>query len=351
MFRKSERKKKFLPFVLFRMFLSLIMLVVLSLLVYQALIYFSGNNEKESAAQILAKFKTNPQGTIISLLTASKPAENLTRFLGLNLPKDTNQVGQQNTSQKPQAGGKLAFRFAVVADSHNENNNLSKALKQTKDSGAKFVIGLGDYTDTGTISELQAAKDTFEASGLPYYLTAGDHDLWDSRDKKLPSISRFSEVFGSAYQSFIDSNIRFVLVCNADNYVGVDDLQMGWLKETLSEESTSQLKTTFVFLHEALMHPSSDRFMGSPHKDEGETGNKIVAGQAQTLIEMFKKAGVAEVFAGDIHAYSRYEDPKTGLKMITAGALTRERNLQPPRFLMVDVFENGSYNVLDTELK
>jgi len=186
---------------------------------------------------------------------------------------------------------------------------------------------------------------------IPPYVTAGDHDLWDARDKTASAVINFNQVFKSPNQTFIDSGIRFVIVFNADNYEGIDSLQMAWLKEILGEKSRSS-KNTFVFLHEALMHPSSDRFMGSAVKDEEKGGeaNKIIAGQAQTLIQVFKDAGVSEVFAGDIHAYSRYSDPKTGLKMTTVGALTSERNLEKPSFVIVDVYENGGYNVSKVEI-
>jgi len=59
---------------------------------------------------------------------------------------------------------------------------------------------------------------------------------------------------------------------------------------------------------------------------------------------------IAAVFAGNIHAYSSYNG-KSGLPMFTIGAVTADRNVQLPRFAIVDVYENGSYNVEDIEIK
>ena len=54
------------------------------------------------------------------------------------------------------------MRVALVSDSHNENDLLEKALAQAAGEGINFVIGLGDYTNTGTVEELQAAKNVFD---------------------------------------------------------------------------------------------------------------------------------------------------------------------------------------------
>ena len=50
--------------------------------------------------------------------------------------------------------------FAVVADSHNANDNLQKALDRAKEAGVDYVIGLGDYTQVGSIEELPTIKET-----------------------------------------------------------------------------------------------------------------------------------------------------------------------------------------------
>ena len=72
--------------------------------------------------------------------------------------------------------------------------------------------------------------------------------------------------------------------------------------------------------------------------------------QAAHLIDIFKKNGVDEVFAADTHYFTRYTEPTMNLKMTTSGAVTSDRNPQTPRFIMVDVFENGTYQVKETEV-
>lgn len=327
MFRKKReyhKRSSFLPMVIFRMLLSLTMFAVLGLGVYQAYKYFTGADP----------LKMDPQAIILSA-----PA-----IFGFNIPDSlTTKLGKNPEPGSPFEEGKLLVRFALVADSHNNNENLTKALISAKKEGAKFVIGLGDYSDVGTIEELQKAKETFLSSGLPFYVTAGDHDLWDARDKGQSSAGRFSEVFGSTFQSFSDSNIRFIILFNSDNYEGVDALQKKWLQDALESPEAKEAKKIFVFLHEPLYHPSSDHMMG-------KVTAKLSA-QAAGLTQIMKEGGVSEVFAGDVHSFGRYDDPKSGLKMTVVGALSSERNVQKPRFAIVDVFDTGGYKVKDLEIK
>lgn len=352
MFKSEGRRKRrgFGPLTIFRLILSLVMFLILGLAAYQAFKYFSG--ETTPSPELILK---DPKAALISIVTSEDSAKVLFGLLGFDLKGKQNSSDKadsttalskppssQPKNQPKKTSSKLLFKFGVASDSHNDNENLGKGLELLKSKGAKLVILLGDFGDTGSIAELQAAKKVLDGAGLPYYATAGDHDLWEAREKGLPAESNFAKVFGSPYQSFIDSNIRFVIVYNSDNYLGVDPVQMDWLEGVLSEESNTNKTGTFVFLHEPLKHPTSDRVMG-------KTTPKLLT-QAQRLINIFDEAGVLGAFSGDIHAYSRYEDEKSGLKMTTVGAVTAVRNLQLPRVLMVDVYDDGSYNVEDLEI-
>ncbi|MBI4037005.1 metallophosphoesterase [Candidatus Daviesbacteria bacterium] len=326
--------------------LSLTMIAILGLGVYQAFRYFSGSSPA----------KLDPKTLIISLLGSNSASQTITNILGTKFSKFNLSVGEKKPDVKsgdddfvPE--GNPILKFALVADSHNDNESLAKALSQAKQAGASFVIGLGDFSDTGTLDELQKAKDVFEASGLPFYLTAGDHDLWAARDKGLNAAANFSEVFDSPYQTFRSSNIQFVIVYNSDNYRGLDGVERQWLEDTLQKAQENKPKAILVFLHEPLYHPTSDHFMGSPRKGEEQQNNQEIINQAKELIKLFKDNNVAGVIAGDTHAFLRYRDPDTGLKLTTTGAVTRERNAEPPKFAVVDVYQDGSYNISDIEIK
>ncbi len=349
MFKQTEpvrRKKGFLPLTVLRLFLSLVIMAIFAVGVYQAFRYFSG----------LDPLEVNPNTLIGSLLASDSVGSTISRYLDVTLPggrqplkslssrfpiQDKVVSGDNQPDTKSQ--GELLYKFAVVADSHNDNTDLDKALSQAKVAGAKFIIGLGDWSQVGTVKELEEAKAVFDASSLPYYVTAGDHDLWDSRNKDWLPLADFNQVFGPAYQTFSDGNIRYIIIDNSDSNGGLGVEQTDWLKATLQSIQSKPPAATFLFMHMPLYHPTSDHVMGNGSSDR--------AAEAKQLINLAKEAGVKTVFAGHVHAFTSYTEPRSGLKMVTAGAITAERNTQNPHFLMVDVYSSGDYNIEDTEIK
>lgn len=328
-------------FSLLRLALSFFIMAVLLLGVYQAYKSFSGIDPlKMSPRGILENFLASEDayGLINSLLTAN-PKDSLNKAKEILSEGTNNGSGNSN----PTSRSDVLFKFAIVSDSHNDNANLQKALNIAKQQGAKFIVGLGDYSDAGTIDELRNSKVEFDTASLPYYIIAGDHDLWDARDKKGDAILNFKEVYGDPYQSFGYQKIRMILIYNSDNYLGLDPLQLDWIETEVERARQDGVELIFIASSIPLYHPSSDHVMG---KTEPKLKN-----QAQHLISLFEKAGVDEVFSGDTHFFSRYSEPNSGLKMTTVGALTSTRNPQAPRFVLVDVYTDGSYNVQDVEVK
>ena len=334
MFRRHRQKRYTkLPFVIFR--------TILSLSIFAALIFGGYNAFKQFSGLDLIKldFKKDlptTAATFLSELLIHQKA----RVIGTN-PGEQDPADRSDQVLKPTKKAPLSFKFLLVADSHNENENLKKALTSPE---VAFAIGLGDYTDVGTIAELQAAKKIFDAANLRYFVTAGDHDLWNSRDKGEDPTTNFVKVFGSPFQSFSYKNARFLIIYNSDNYLGVGDSQRNWLNEEnarIKKEPGTEL--VLAFLHEPLYHPSSIRGMG---KVEPKLGT-----QAKEITKLLKDNGVKEIFAGDIHYLTIYTEPDSGMPMTTVGALTVVRNAQNPRYAVVSVYEDGNYDVEDIEVK
>lgn len=338
MFRRhSPRRSTNIVFVIFRLILSLVMFAVLLAGVYSAYKYFSGFDP----------LNLSPQALVSSLIKSKSPQQFLASLTAVVnkqvLPASKQILGQKTDIGKP--SGAVLFSFLLVADSHNDNTNLQKAINQAKQMhpDLSFIIGLGDYTDVGTLDELKSAKKQFDSSGLRYFLVPGDHDLWDARNRSLPATANFREVFGPNYQSFNFSQFKFLLLDNSDDYQGLGEDQIKWITTELEKAKNDQAKGITVFLHEPLFHPSSDHVMGKVEKDLKQ--------QARNLIFQFKGAGVKKIFAGDIHYFSEYEDGETKLPMVTVGAVTGDRNPQSPRFAIGYVFEDGTVKVEDVEIR
>ena len=175
--KKYERRHSFIPFIIFRSLLSLIIFVVLLTGIYSAFKQFSGFD--------IVKVNVL-QRDILGLLASFIPSNiilppQLQKLKEVAPVINTKEGDSESVTTKNNAS--LSFKFMLVADSHNDNENLKKALRQAQSHDpSDFVVGLGDYTDVGSIDELKAAKKTFDNAGLRYFITSGDHDQWDSRN-------------------------------------------------------------------------------------------------------------------------------------------------------------------------
>lgn len=342
LFRKGEHKKRKHGggiLGIFRVFVSLFMICLLFIGGYLAFKQFSG----------VDVLKLDPKGVLKQLITSEKAVNLITGLLSANPPTSLDEVKgligdkQEAREAKPTSNAPIIFKYAIISDSHKDTENLKKAVAQARAEGAEFIVGMGDFSDVGTIEELQSTKAVFDGAGIPFYLTPGDHDLWDSRDKKNPAEQNFSSIFGTPYQSFSFKGARFIIIFDSDNYVGLDTVQLKWVEDEVKRNQDESPKVTFGFASTPFYHPSSDHVMG---KETPKLKN-----QAEHLTSIMQKGGVDEVFFADTHFATQYTEPKTNLKMMTVGAVTSAKNPQAPRFVMVDVRDDGSYNIREVEIR
>lgn len=231
------------------------------------------------------------------------------------------------------------LKFAILADSHNDNDLLAKALDSAKSQGASFVIGLGDYTNIGTVDELKAAKEVFDKSGLTYYATAGDHDLWDSRNRGQNPLANFNNIFGKTNHQIGNNDIQIDILDNSDIYRGMDPGTWSLVTDSLKKPS----KLRFVMAHKTPFHPDSKHIMGAESRE--------VAKQADRLIKLIEENKVDGFFSGDLHFFAKFQSPSQSVKITTVGAVTDDKNFQGPRFGIVKVYGDYSWEVEDLEIR
>ncbi len=268
--------------------------------------------------------------------------------LAIFTPKATKSA--QELSPKPKS---VILRVGLVADSENDNDLLAKALDQLKGMGVNFVIGLGDWSQVGTIKELSDVKVIFDKSKLTYYLTPGDHDLWDSRNRGQDALTNYKQIFGEPSQVFDKNGIRFVILDNSDIYKGIDPST--WSLVTGSWSNPPKLH--FVFAHKTPFHPQSAHIMGEDSPD--------VARQAQSLLSLIEAKKLDGYFSGDLHFFAKFNSPSGSVKITTIGAVEQDRNFQGPRFGILTVYKQSfsankdafsanndySWNVEDVEIR
>ena len=262
-------------------------------------------------------------------------------FLGYSLAKSSFPVPgfEKSKDQETEKIRTPILRFAVLSDSEGENDLLAKALRQAQGKGINFVIGLGDWSTVGTQGQLSVAKQVFDASGLEYYTTSGDHDLWDSRNRGEDPLANYNQTFGSASHLIEKEEIQIVILDNSDIYKGIPSSSWELLFESLKKD----VKLRFVMAHKTPFHPDSAHIMGQDAQN--------VKAQAENLLAILEEGQISAFFSGDMHFFAQFKTPKQAVKITTIGAVSSQKNFQGPRFAIVTVYDDYSWKAEDVEIR
>jgi hypothetical protein len=124
---------------------------------------------------------------------------------------------------------------------------------------------------------------------------------------------------------------------------GLGDEQLNWLQSDLEKNKSKEI---IIFMHLPIYHPTSDRTIG----DKGGS-DPVRQQQTERFLSLIKGKKIIAMFSGDHHLSASYTEPKTSVKIFISGAVTRERNLQTPRFSLVEIYDDYSISVTDQIIK
>lgn len=225
----------------------------------------------------------------------------------------------------------ILLKILLISDTENDWENFQKAVNLAKNENLAFIVHLGDVTQLGTLEDLSHAKNILDSSEIPYYVTAGDRDLW----KASNSLAIFSDTFGMSYQFWESNGINFIMIDNSNEYLGIDDIQWQFIEETLP-------KSQFVFLHNPIFF-KEDYIFGQ--KGMGEFSAEV-DNQRSRLLSLIRDFSVKAVFAGDQHLFSVTADKeKESLYHYVAGAVVKDRNLEVPNLSVLTIYDDMDYYV------
>lgn len=258
-----------------------------------------------------------------------------TGYFGRDIISNLRQVLDKQSLAQDKTG-KVISQFAVMSDTHSDNAYTQKAVDLAKSLGANFLIHVGDWTTVGTIAELEKQKAIFEKSGLEYWGVMGDHDRWQSQAKN------FRMVIGKIYQSFDKDKIHFILLDSSDINKGLGKEQLDWFEKDVRD---NQNKPIIIFSHLPVYHPTSDRTISAKAGEDAKRDQ-----DSKRFLDIIKGKKIIAMFSGDHHLSETYTEPTTGVKIVIVGAVTRQRNLQTPRFDLVKIYENNEITVKEEEI-
>jgi len=243
------------------------------------------------------------------------------------------------SSSRPEKTGQEAiFSVALMADSHNDNAQLSHALHMASEKGITTVFFLGDATNYGVTESLQEVKNIFDNSNLTYYIQPGDHDLYKTVGSK-----NFVDIFGKVNKTVTIENIKFVVFDNSANFTKISDEDMQWFESEVANAD-------FVMLAQPVFYPMisvTTPVMGIVNGEE----TPEIREQANEILDILQNSEVKTVFVADHHVSSISVDEKRpSLKHVVVGAIGAPRKLQSSRFSILEVREDGTYNILEVLL-
>ncbi len=104
------------------------------------------------------------------------------------------------------------FTFAVITDSHTYYDELDRAVQLiSANPDVKFVIHLGDFTDTGLVFQYEMTAEILDELSVPFLTVLGNHDTLGN------GLKIYKDIFGPADFHFICNGVLF-LIGNDNNW-------------------------------------------------------------------------------------------------------------------------------------
>lgn len=331
---KKTRSKKSISIV--RIISAVLVLGVLVLIVAESAKYLYVARVPKSVSS-----KIGPSvEKLASVLGVAKTSLDSLENIGNIFTKDDTS----GATERDSAGGKISrevvLKVAVLSDSHNDLENLKKALEKAKNLEVEKSVFLGDYTDWGEETNLEKSKEIIDRAGIECVSLPGDHDLGETRDE-----SNFAKVFGKTYGVWEQNGSEFMYFDNSKNYAAISPESTEWFKSNINS-------IDFLFLSQPLMTSDMSRVMGIIDGVRDE----VVYAQNKELLGMVRSSKIRVIIAGDLHRFSHFVDPvKNDLQHYTVGAVLKSQsleklNLQSPRFAVLNIFSDDSYSIDDVPI-
>ncbi len=267
--------------------------------------------------------------------------------------------------KKTQDLGKKLFSFAVVADTHlNQdemdcnspfpvntlaNLRMRHVVQDINTQDVDFVVHLGDI-----IHPVPAVKNLYVQAAarfhaqvkdlsVPLYLTPGNHDIGDKPMPWAPAgtitdeyVSLWREVFGKDYFSFCHKGVCFIVfnsqLCNSG--LALEAEQEAWLEAELQKH---EHKRMFFCTH----YPP---FMYDRH--EPEHYDNIAEPARSRLLALLDTYAVEGLFAGHVHNFWYLQEDAVHHYLLPSTAFVRQDYSEmlktPPAFEATEAGRNDA---------
>ncbi|MGC8797839.1 MAG: metallophosphoesterase family protein [candidate division WOR-3 bacterium] len=224
----------------------------------------------------------------------------------------------------PPLPGADTLRFAAFGDIHIGKpvgcwwQQFSAAI-DTLDISLFCVAG--DLTEHGTVAEFDSVAALLRQTGINYYVTIGNHDLY-----RLNSWELYKERFGPACYSLVLTRpgLKLIFLDTGEGRLGAR--QFEWLKQELARPPARQIIITHFPLYDDQT-PSIFRL-----------GSAAERAKLQSLMQRFN---VFALISGHIHGFRHYRIG--GVNHFTVGTISRALDFGQPGFLLFTCLPDTLY--------
>ncbi len=181
------------------------------------------------------------------------------------------------------------FRFAILSDRTGGHvpGIYPQVIEEINLLNPDFVVTVGDHIE-GYGEDYERSEVEWDslmvligALEAPFYMTPGNHDIWDDESEAMYK----TRTGFDPYYSFDYENTHFVILDNSRIDVAADfpEEQRDWLVADLAQHNEAE--NIFVFAHRPLW------------------AQTLVLGEPDHLHDIFREYGVDAVFNGHLHHY------------------------------------------------
>jgi predicted phosphodiesterase len=200
--------------------------------------------------------------------------------------------GRQHVRLAPPPPEYNGYTIALVGDSQGENDVLARIIAEINDTGACFLIHLGDMVPSGTPDEFRSFLATMAKLQIPWYSVPGNHDV------RYDGLRFYDSNLAPSRYYFDWAGIRFLFLDSSS--LGFPANNMAWLRETLA-----QGQDALLFMHVPPLDP------------RGRDHAFLDRDEARAFMDLIEQHAVRGVFSGHIHMF--HQRKERGILHLTTG--------------------------------
>jgi len=224
----------------------------------------------------------------------------------------------------PDADAPGRYRIGVLSDVQEAIDRVGDIYRKVNETpDVRFVLGIGDLTQRGTVEQLERFQREQEAMEVPYFATLGNHELGTDPPP-------FHDLVGRGNFHFIFRGVHYTLLDSAS--ASIEPTVFEWLDGWLAE---GRHGAHIVGMHIPPVDPVGVR-----------NGSFASRAEAAKLLARLTEAGVDLTLYGHIHTYIPFANGGIPAYISGGGGAIPERFDGVGRhFLTVDVNPDSIENV------